>query len=62
MVLPFDPEPDLIPSYICVYTDISWPQVDKVGFWSIIRWYIPQHYVLIHAEYVDEQIHFFKDL
>ena len=41
-VLPFDPVPDPIPAYVCVYTDIPWPQVDEVGFFNVIRWYIPQ--------------------
>ena len=57
-VLPFDPVPDPVPdpvlSYICVYADIPWPQVDEVGFFNVIRWYIPQCYVLIDSEYVEE--------
>ena len=53
-VLPFDPLPDPFPSYICVYADIPWPQVEEIGFFNITRWYIPQRYRSINAEYVEE--------
>ena len=61
-VLPFDPVPDPIPSYVCVYADIPWPQVDEAGYFNVIRWYISQRYVLIDCVYVDEQIQLYKDL
>ena len=53
-ILPFDPVPGSAPTYVSVYADIPWPQVDKVRFFNVICWYIPQRYVLIDSEYVEE--------